>query len=270
MSSPEFEALSREAGIAASSIAQGVAAINRANYAHKGYYHSAFFNLSIAIERLAKLIFIFDHSLTLRSFPTDNDLRSLGHKITVLVEKAQEIRDRRGLDADPLPDDPITVGIIETLSEFATATRYYNLDYLVGGRSAAMIEPLAAWSTRVVNPILTRHYRPARQAKDQAQAEAIGALMDRYSMVRHTAEDGSPITSWTAGATESAKIPTIQKYSRMYVLQIVRFLSTNLDELNFAALTEGFDVPHMGDFFGIFRNDDAYFLRRKSWDPFNP
>jgi hypothetical protein len=267
---PEFEALSREAGIAASAISEGVSGISNATYAEKGYYHFAFFNLSIAIERLGKLAFILDHLLGNGRYPTDAELRTLGHKLDDLIEKVREIRLRRSLSTEDCPTDDITRGIVETLTEFATATRYYNLDYLVGGRSVAMMEPLRAWDARVGKPILALHYKPRRRALDEEQARLVGALMDQISMVRHTAEDGTPITSWTAGAMETAKIGVLQKYSRMYCLRLIRFLAVNLMELQYEAMSQRHEIPHFGDFFGIFRNDDRYFLNRKTWNPYRP
>lgn len=270
MLSPQFHALSREAGIAASAIAEGIRGISNATYAEKGYYHFAFFNLSIAIERLGKLAFVLDYLLTSGGYPTDADLRRLGHKLSDLIEAVREIRHRRALKAEDYPDDDISKGIVETLTEFATATRYYNLDLLVGGKSAAMAEPLRAWDAKVGKPILARHYNPRSRAIDEKRAKELGAIMDQFSMVLHFAEDGTPITSWTAGAMETAKIRVLQKYSRMYCLRIIRFLAVNLMELQYEGISQYQDIPHFGDFFGIFRNDDRYFLSRKTWNPYRP
>lgn len=270
MFSPQFNALSREAGIAAAAIGQGINGISNATYAEKGYYHYAFFNLSIAFERLGKLIYLLDHLLTNDAYPTDAQLRHLGHRLTDLIDRAKETRTRRDLGTEAFPNDSISAGIVETLSGFATATRYYNLDFLVGGRSAAMSEPIAAWHERVGMPILAAYYSDRQRVKDEAEAKAIGALLDQVSMVRHTAEDGSAITSWTAGAIETGKIKILQRYSRMYCLRIVRFLCVNLIELQYEVMKTHHEIPHFGDFFGIFRNDDAYFLRRKTWDPYRP
>jgi hypothetical protein len=40
------------------------------------------------------------------------------------------------------PNDKVHQGIIQTLSEFGTLTRYYNLDLLAGGRAAKLPEPV--------------------------------------------------------------------------------------------------------------------------------
>lgn len=271
MFSPQFQALNREAGIAASAIAHGITSISKANYAAKDYYLAAFFNLSIAIERLGKLSFVLDHLLTNNAYPTDAQLRVLGHRLVDLVAVVEEIRVRRGLKrAVPLPTDPIRLGIVAVLSDFATATRYYNLDLLVGGRAARMQEPIAAWHARVGVPILVAHYSNRQRGKDETQAQVMGALLGDVTYVLHTAEDGSMITSFTAASTASGQIKTLQRYGRMYSLGIIRFLSLAMTELGHQAQLAGHEVPSFSDSFGMFGNDDAYFLRRKTWDPYRP
>ena len=158
MFSPAFEALRREASIAAAAVDQGINGLTSASYAATGNYLYAFLNLSTAYERLGKLIFVLDHLLEHDVYPTDADLRKLGHKLSDIIDAANSIKSRRGIVTEEFPADEVTQGIIQTLSEFATSTRYYNLDYLVGGKSAGMTEPVAAWYGSVCKPILDKHY----------------------------------------------------------------------------------------------------------------
>jgi hypothetical protein len=48
------------------------------------------------------------------------------------------------------------------------------------------------------------------------------------------------------------------------------FLSLAMNELGHQAQLAGHEVPYFSEWFGIFNNDDAYFLRRKTWDPYRP
>ncbi|WP_269715647.1 hypothetical protein [Caulobacter sp. NIBR2454] len=267
---PEFEALSREAGIAAAAIGQGINGINKATYAEKGYYHYAFFNLSIALERLGKLIFILDYLVREDRYPSDKELRALGHQLSDIIQKTEEIRQDRNLTSEAFPDDLVSSAIVQVLSQFATSTRYYNLDYLVGGKSAAMQEPIAAWYHSVSQPILSKHYSARQRARNEAQAQALGALLDDISSVHHTAEDGRPIRSWSEGALATGSISILQKFSRMYCLRLFRSLTDTLGELQNIAMRARYDIPYLTDFFGIFNNDDSYFLSRKTWDPYRP
>lgn len=270
MGRPEFDALSREAGIAAAAIGQGIHGISNATYAEKGYYHFAFFNLSIAFERIAKLVVILDRLRATGNYPTDAQLRRLGHRLGDLFLTVEAIRGSHHQAAEAVPSDPITAGIVATLSDFATSTRYYNLDYLVGGRSAGMQEPIAAWHASVGLPILEKYYSARKRREDEEQARLLGGLMDQFTLVAHTAEDGSPITSWTDGAMATAKIKVLQRYGRMYCLRIVRALTSTLGAVQVEALRAGHDVPYLTEFFRIYSNDDRYFLSRKTWDPYKP
>lgn len=131
-----------------------------------------------------------------------------------------------------------------------------------------MKEPIAAWYEAVDKPILAKHYHPKKKAVDEAKARLVGSLLDDVSLVCHTSEDGTAITSWTVGAIETAKISILQKYSRMYCLRIVRVLADLLRELQYAVMGAGHQIPCLTDFFRIFRNDDRYFASRKNWNPY--
>jgi hypothetical protein len=151
MLSPKFLALSREAGLAAESVAAGLTTIRKAHYGSGGIYTTAFFQLTIGIERVLKLILVVDFMLDNNGqFPDDKYVRSKGHDLSALIDSAKSVANRRNLVLRfSYPDDPITAAVVEVLTEFATATRYYNLDYLTGGRSKNMSDPLKAWYERV-------------------------------------------------------------------------------------------------------------------------
>jgi len=58
-----WQALAREAGLAAEHLAIGISALGKANYAQHAYYGQAFFALTIGLERAAKLALVVDHAL---------------------------------------------------------------------------------------------------------------------------------------------------------------------------------------------------------------
>ena len=62
---PEWHAISRECALVRHLIGSGVTALGQANYADKrGEYYTAFFGLSVGLERLAKLILVADYAIT--------------------------------------------------------------------------------------------------------------------------------------------------------------------------------------------------------------
>lgn len=264
MSSPQFNALNREAGIASAAISKGINALNFASFGSTWHYNSAFFDLSVGLERIGKLIIIIDHRMKFGSFPSKSILKNeIRHDIYRIVSMANDIGIERKYDKYTRPDDPISDGIIKTLTEFAKEARYYNIDLLAGDNRFP--EPISAWSERVGKPIIETHYRAADRKRAEALACRAGLDLEEYTAVLHMAEDGTPISSVWESIIESSKIPVLQNYSRMYCLRIVRHLSYLLISIGDEFRPIDRQVPYFEEYFGIYRCKDAEFLRRKKW-----
>ena len=94
---PRFIALNREAELAKRVTCSGLSALRKASPARPGVYYDAFFGISIGLERLAKLVWLVDECIARGgSFPSDRDLRVLGHNILALLGKAVYGRMRCG------------------------------------------------------------------------------------------------------------------------------------------------------------------------------
>jgi hypothetical protein len=267
--SPEYLALVREAGIAAELLASGVTALGKANYAQHGWYNQAFFNLSIGLERAAKISIIVDYALDHSGiFPSNQELKNCGHDIKTLLDRVEEISRRRRTAKEfaERPSTAIHQGIVETLTEFAQVARYYNLDFL-RGRSRASGDPLALWMARVGKPILEKHYPQKQRDKDRQKAKKLEENMSRVvSFIHHHTEAGVPLESFEAAALHSSETEVIQKYGRLYTLQIIRFLSYLLSDLGKIARRNSVErIPYLNDFFLIFINEDLVFKSRRTW-----
>jgi hypothetical protein len=59
-----FLLLQQEGYLIRTSLAQGLTLLRSANLGETGHYYGAFFGLSIALERLLKVIIILDHMAT--------------------------------------------------------------------------------------------------------------------------------------------------------------------------------------------------------------
>jgi hypothetical protein len=267
--SAEWRALGREAQLSAEQIATGVTILGRANHAQTGLYSQAFFGLSIGLERLGKLIIIADHAIqNSGKFPTDRDLRQIGHDLRNLLPRCDAIGKR--IKSDPLcvsrPNDPIHQGIETTLFEFATKSRYYNLSYIVGS-AGDQTDPISTWWKNVAKPICDRHYSESQRRKDEAQAAFMGKLLGSHSSVLHHTEEGAEINDLGTFFARAGVTTVVQKYGRLYMLQIVRWLSSIMSELSHRGAYEKRIEPLLGldEVFGIFRTDDRFFLRKKTW-----
>ena len=273
--SVRWHALGREAELASEQLAAGVTALGRANHAQRGYYSQAFFGMSIGFERAAKLIIIADHAIREHgSFPTNQELKSVGHNIEALFAKCQSIslQFREGKDFWQKPDEPVHRGITETLSEFAVLTRYYNLDLMSGRDVISTKEPISAWWSRVAAPILSNHYSERMRARDEAERAHIAAIGRDSMSVLHHSEDEQVINNIERLVTHGAATRVVQKYGRLYCLQLVRWLSFLIGDLSQIGAYErriellfGLDEP-----FYIFRNNDDLLLRRKTWSIYRP
>jgi hypothetical protein len=272
---PEWHALGREAELAAEQIASGVTALGRANHAARGYYTQGLFGLSIGIERLAKLVIVTDHALTnAGTFPNNEMLRKYGHDIRSLLRACELLAAKylAGKEYCDRPNSPIHQGIVTTLAEFAELSRYYNLDLIGGGKAARLPEPVGAWWQRVAIPILDAHYSPQRRAKDRARAAMIGEVLGDFTSVLHHTEQGEVIDTVEALSERADATAVVQKYGRLHVLQLVRWLSSILSEISHAGAYKariqallGLDEP-----FVLFGNDDKYLRDRKTWSIYRP
>jgi hypothetical protein len=172
MFSLRWHAIGREGHLSAEELATGVTILGRPTMLQKGLYTQAFFALSIGMERLAKLIVLADFAIgNAVRYPTNQQLKDLGHGIEGLMKRCEEIslRYRSGQEYSIRPKEPIHQGIVTVLSEFGILSRYYNLDFLAGGKAAKLTEPIAAWWTRVDVPILASTI-PTRSGKRMRRA----------------------------------------------------------------------------------------------------
>jgi hypothetical protein len=267
--SPQWHALGREAELAADQIGSGITALGRASHARKGVYARAFFGLSVGLERLAKLVIVANYALANAGrFISNEDLRAIGHDIARLFDRCEAISavHRRGMEFSDRPNDPIHRGIVETLSEFARRSRYYNLDLISEGEPA-IAEPTGAWWRRVGQPILARHYPLRQREHDARTAAAITEVMGDVATVLHFTEEDNQIVDLDQFLLHDAATRVVQRYGRLYTLQIVRWLAFLISDLSHRGAHDERIEPLLGldELFVAFRNDDAYFRTRKIW-----
>jgi hypothetical protein len=223
----QWQAVSREARLAAEQAAYGVTVLGRANHAQTGLYTQAFFGLSIGLERMGKLIFLADHAIRNDgAFPTNKELKKFHHKLTPLLKECEAIGARFSQNRDYMirPSDAIHRGIEEVLHRFATNLRYYNLDHLDGAAQGQQ-DPVALWWEKVATPICDRHYSQRQREKDKADAVAIQNTVGGITFVFHSTETGEPIQDVHTLFARSRATCVVQKYGRLYTLQIVRWLT---------------------------------------------
>ncbi len=256
--------LIREGSLCSMALGLGLTYLRRYDFARKGYFYSGAIMLATGIERLCKIILIYDHRLNNSGgFPNNNYLKSIGHNLTSLIVRCREIERSHLLNIDQrLFDDPLTSKIISNLSDFAIQARYYNLDSLVGIQQSGD-EPLKRWAADIFTEIETRHYRVRESSSNELQT--LGKILDMHSTIFHSSESGDPITTARRFAEESHKAKTRQKYSMFYCYTIVRYLCEVSDSLE----SKGQFYPYLCEGFLLFRlKDRRSILSRKTWNPY--
>ena len=264
----QCDAMSREAGLAAAHIGIGATALSYANHAEDAYYYQSFFARSIGFERTAKLALVIDHALNNGgAFPSEKTVRDFGHKLDLLLDHVDRIVVER---QDPtgehrLPNLPVHHAIISVLTGFASnVTRYYNLDFLTGATRTSE-DVVSQWHKQVTSLVVAKHYTAKARRRDENNAAIMDALLSGVTMVRHISETGEPLRSLEDAALHAAATTAVSPYTRMYVLQIARFLAAAMSTLSFAANAQSdVVIPHLSDFYRIVNNDDKYFRQRRT------
>ncbi len=265
----QHTAVIREAQLAASQIAHGVTALGKATHAQPGFYTEAFFGLSIGLERMGKLIVLADYAIEHKgAFPTDTEMKKIGHNIEALLPKCGLIGNKVNPDREyrARPTSPIHQAIENTLSLFAKHLRYYNLTYLSGATTDRR-DPISLWWTSVCEPILEVHYSEKARRLDEIDAGFMSTLMDGSAYVVHTSEEGDPIGDFSTFYKRGRANIVAQKYTRLYVLQIVRWLASIIYELSHEGAYTHQISPLLGcnEPFTIFYNDDRDLKKWKKW-----
>lgn len=216
--------------MSAMAIGIGLTQMGRYSFEQYGYFYSGLQSFTFGVERLAKLIILYDYHLDNGTYPgVDFFKDNYGHKIDELINTVREINRKRCFQIDDSSlDNDIVKMIIPLLADFAKKARYYNLEYLSGNAKIG-IEPLKRWEIEIASLILRRHYRstPECELFIQELAKAIEAR----AIIWQTSEDGSDINSAADLLNREVLAPTKQAYSMFYLHSIAYFMCQVLSEL---------------------------------------
>ena len=227
-------ALQREGIFAAESMAMGINALGNADYVRIANYPLAFFSLSAGLERAAKLALCLQHYVINNKFPSRSSIRAYGHALNDLLNTLDSIGEQLPqVEHARLPTFQIHVNIVSLLSDFANnLTRYYNLDFLTGPtRNVNSYDPIERWYDQVILEVLRLHLTARRRARIESYASTLDRVYGDSTVTMLIHENGSPLDT-VFESSRSAELTTFAvPYTRMYVLQICRFVSTVLAEI---------------------------------------
>lgn len=265
-----FSAFFEEAHFTKDILAIGVTQLYKANYAEKGIYYQSFTCLATGMERLEKLCLILDYYVQNRgALPSESYIRNYGHRIPELYNTCQEIAKERMLRFrfQYKMDSEICRAIIELLGSFAESSgRYSNINILLGKENKST-DCIEQWFQRVDIPLYNKHVSSQKKANVETSAAVIGGILNQISAVQFITEDNLELTDAVEGSRRTGIWEAVAPYRQLYMLQIIRYLTEILMELGYKAMDIRYaDIPHFGEIFGLFYNDNAYFRSRKTWD----
>jgi len=252
----EDKLLLKEAGLASTCIGQGLTILRKANFVNDWNYYQSFLLLTIGIERLLKIIIITKFRVDNNGlFPTDNYLKNLGHDIKKLIKTVNDFE----IDKDEIEiiDDEIQLDIIDFLTRFAKATRYYNLDVLSGNEKQT--DPLIEWK-RIQNKI-----KEKKGLISKPPPKGFTEFVNSFSMFAMTDEEGNFIDSAEEFYKDSSILNKLQGHSIYNVWRIIQILA---DKLRYFEYKHNL-FPTLREFFPYFSKDWDKDINVMTWEDWN-
>tara|TARA_R110002050_G_scaffold42079_1_gene101628 strand:+ start:73 stop:885 length:813 start_codon:yes stop_codon:yes gene_type:complete len=262
---PSFLLLKQEGYLISSSLTSGLTALRSAHVHNKGAFYTSLFNLSVGFERLFKAIVIIDHMLCNQlSVPTKKQLQARGHNIIDLYDECSKIGISRNSIIPARPQlDSIDNELLQLLSDFASATRYHNLDAL--SAFGTNHDPLAKINEVLIS-ILATDVSQNKKDKIHKGTSALTNQIDGITVTLMHGLDQRPLTT-----SDALTLPELhQQAVRFAVLRLVKLLSPIRDLLGTVS-HESYGlgpvpaIPQMQEFLEWLWNDRQYVLRKKKW-----
>lgn len=264
----KFNLLVQESYLAKQALLSGFEGLLKANYYANldGYFYQGFFNVSIGVERLLKLVFLTDFMLDndYRA-PSKGQLKSYGHDISALYDGMSKLIEKYCVDAGGAAGFDSDKEILDFLSEFAMVSRYHNLDEICSRKMS--VSPLYKWMD-----ILREIYEDSVScARRESIDMRIILGMNSNNFTVHQDQTGHPLNEF-----EILQIQNVtRKAGPMAIWRIVELfrpayylLGEMADRGRAYERSKGITkmvIPHYEDFFYFLLADRKSCLSRKKW-----
>lgn len=256
-----FFLVQRETALAKSCIVEGVNRLRRANAGdHTGNFYNSFFQLSIGIERLMKIMLVIDGHVDGRQV----DLKKFSHDIEVLYNACSEIRVRRGFPPLTWNTNAINKEILGFLKMFASQTRYYNLDALSGKKK--LKDPLVTWD-QVLDLIYAEDVPNRRKRTGIELAKKMGFVVDQAAFLVSHDFKNEQFTAANLFLTQQ-KFNLAIPYSIWRIHQLITDLCEPIIDIGALSRDEESKVdglPYFEDFFPFIHMWKDLVLKRQTW-----
>ncbi len=156
---------------------------------------------------------------------------------------------------------PPTDDIIRLLTEFATASRYHNLDSVAG--SIQTTDPLDRWNSILLH-VIQNDLSASLRKKVEAEAKHFADILDGKYMVRMNSLDGKGLTLFEAllqHPLHKRAVPYVVRYIILFLAPIRDYSG----HLHMCTIAAGVHVPELTEFLDWIPRDEKGLLRKKQW-----
>lgn len=234
---------------------------------NKGHYYTSFFQTSIGIERILKLILISNHMLQ-NSYrpPNEKTIRAYGHDLIALYQEAQKISQAYdGCTLKEMKENSIRKNIFVFMNAFAAATgRYHNISNI---ETASNVDPLERWKV-IIDQIKCEDFSEAMHSR--IETEVANRLNPKLQM-----QDIVENTGYVSNVYKYVLVSKANYYAVWNTLELIRPLikilssiSWKSHEIDTSAPTPSNNfprIPYYDEIFLILYTGRKDALRRKRW-----
>ncbi len=277
-------ALCRESDTAAGMLEVGIRTLAHADSSRQNLYYAGFFNVTIAMERVCKLVLESKKFYEEGEFLKKGELSNYGHSLIDLYQEVQKIEEAFSGEAYS-KQDKISANelkdILTFLTDFAKKDRYYNLESLTKNGGA---DPIKRWKQLILRyhpmPELTE-----RQREEMRKADMHGEEEGVYVDMLCSDAEGNNIekpsewlrAEWEDKHVQNEDVPILYSISR-YLSKVLdhfsgvypvrtRVAEKKLDKqfvgqilvMEKMKIRKGsLQLPYYSDFFDFFEHDNSW------------
>ncbi|MFP2406705.1 hypothetical protein ACLEVB_04720 [Enterobacter ludwigii] len=269
MLNDSFNQFMIESYLTGSSICGGLTALRKCTPHDKGGFYSCFFQLSIGIERLFKIVFILNHmnenDLNKPDFAT---LKKFSHNIYELHKHCSSY----GLNHLPNFEWQLNWQqdlILKMLSEFAESSRYFNLNKIVKSKKEST-DPLVLWN-EILNSCFRKHITDIRKTKLENDLNLWAEKNNAYGYTWNKGLHGY-ILSQIDEYILTWKVNNVSSYIAYEIIDMLQpfyhLISTLKDNIDNIELSKGIKeplVPYIHEILVFLLVPKKIALSRKKW-----
>lgn len=264
-----FLLLQQEAILAKSSVLSGFEFMVKGGFddVYKGHYYTAFFQLSIGIERMLKLAIISDHMSRNGYQPPDiKIIKAYGHDLLTLYQRAKEISGIYGnAILSDLEDESIRKNIFVFMNDFAAATgRYHNISNIA---QIVNPDPLTRW-WNIIDQIKCHDF--SSKTHSWIESEVARRLNPKLQI-----QDLVENTGYVSGMYKYIMVDKANYYAVWNTLELIKPIIRLLSAISWKAHEQDTTeqpikykaphIPYYEELFPILYTSKRDALRRKRW-----